>query len=198
MKRASAAGLPAALALFPIPAAAHEVLPGVDGLAGEVLHALAAPELVLCIVATGVAAGRIGWRELPWSLGVLAGAMLAGKAAHILAPQITMFWRAPAIVTLAAGVALAAIPVLPRIAGLTLVAALGLVVAIGVPAEEPGPSGVVRALAAAMTTAALIAAAIAAPVWMVERRFGGVGPQVAGAWIAAIAAMNLALTYRIG
>lgn len=196
MRKRCAAALLAALVLVAPPAAAHEVLPGVDGFAGELLHSLAAPELLLCIVAAGIVAGRLGWRDLPWSLGVLAGAMLAGKAAQILAPQIAMFWRAPAIVTLAAGVAIAAFPAMPRSAGLALAALLGFVVAVGVPAEEPGPAGVVRALSAAMTVSALLAAAIAAPVSIVERRFGGVGPQIAGAWIAAIAAMNLALSFR--
>lgn len=178
------------------PAFAHEALPGVEGFAALVLHPLLVPEQAMCLLVAALIAGRLGSQRLLQSLGAVMFGMLAGKATEILVPQIAVWWRAPMILACAAAAGAASFPRLPSVAGLVATFALGFAAAAGIVAETPGPEGTAQSVAAALLLASALIALVGLPVMWLEAKSAGIGPQIAGAWLFAITAMNIALGFR--
>ncbi|MEC9343438.1 MAG: hypothetical protein VYD64_06300 [Pseudomonadota bacterium] len=191
--RSVAAGIAFLSLLFPASCAqAHEVF-GLTGLPALLLHPLVVPEHAFVLVAVVLVASRMA-RDgfLSTALSLVAG-MLGGKAAHLAMPWLSVFWYAPLVAALAGGLAVTAFGRIGARAGAVLVFTLGFVLSVGLLPEEPTQKALAMTVLAAILTALSCLFALGLPLSRVKGPVGGVLVRVAGAWLAAIAMLNLAL-----
>lgn len=157
------------------------------------LHPLATPEQFLVLVGALLIAGRLPTRVLPSAgLAFIAG-LMAGKGLHLEMAWLAAFWYVPLVAACAAGLAVAAFGHVPPLAGVIAVFLLGFIVAIGIVPDQPTLWGVFEAVAATALSAVILMAIISLPLTRVTSRWGNVMVRVVGAWLAAIAVLNLAL-----
>lgn len=161
------------------------------------LHPFFLSQQLLCLVALCLIAGRAGMRPLPLLLAAFIAGMAVAAVAKATLPGLALFWRAPLVAAASSGAALAAFPRLPPWVAALLAACTGAAIAMDVAPEWPGVSGLAWTVAATAASAILLAGLAGPVLALAERRFGPVPPRVAGAWLLAISAMNLALTYRL-
>lgn len=192
---ATAAGLLAPLLVPPV--AAHEIIDGVTGFASLVLHPFAGVETVLVIAALTIV---VGASERPTLvlvcvLPVVAGAMLGSvlQREAVLWPGL---WRLPLVTAIVLAV-FAASPrraAIPGALGSAFIAAV--IVGLGLIPENPGLAGRLEAGAAAAAALVLGLVVVAWPRSLFGHPIARLAGRVVAAWIAAIAAMGLAVTLR--
>jgi hypothetical protein len=185
------------LLLGPLPALAHEIVPGVMGFASLVLHPFTAVETILVI---GALAFAVGSTECPalvplCCLPAVAGGML-GAALQVEALLWPGLWRLPLFM----GLALGAFAASGRSAGtwgslaITFIAAA--TVGLGVIPEEPGLTGRLKAGAAAAVAIIVGLIVLALPRTFLRHAIARLATRVVAAWIVAIAALGLSVSLR--
>ncbi|MGE0698482.1 MAG: hypothetical protein AB7O57_05245 [Hyphomicrobiaceae bacterium] len=172
----------------------HEIVPGVRGLGSLALHPLVAVDTVLVVLGMALLAGG---GERP--RGLLAGlpAIVLGAVAGVwlqrMALAVPGLWRAPLLVGLGLGLMVAS-GVAP---GWRVTLACWLVsasvVALAVPPEHAGLAGRAEAVAAVTAVLGAAMALVALPRAAISSPLLRIGARVAGAWIAAIAVLGLAV-----
>ncbi len=161
------------------------------------LHPFLVMEQLLCLVAAVLIVGRMGSHNfLRAFLAMLAGTLIA-KAAHIAVPQIAAFWYLPVVFTFVAGIALLSFEKIALLPGMAMIFLLMAAYGVAIIPDEPTPSGLYAALAAALLSAAILFIFPGLQLNRVKSFWGGVLLRVAGAWLAAVSLMYLALAFRI-
>ena len=93
------------------PARAHDLIPGVGGFAGRILHPFIIIEHLLCLIMAALIAGLYGPGSLWRSLAVLIGGVLAGFLSQAVIPIIEQLWMLPLAAALITGLmVLSAVP----------------------------------------------------------------------------------------
>jgi hypothetical protein len=178
------------------PAMAHEAPFGIGGFPGLMLHVLSSAELLLLYAAAALVAGRAGAGNV-WRLALaFAAGILAGKGAHVLLPELQRFWHAPYLAALVCGLAVAGFGRLPIVAGLALVFVPAFVIGVGIVPHEAGDAGLATMTLAAMGAGFVLIALISWPLSRAQGRVGSIAARIAGAWLSAIALLNLALVLK--
>lgn len=195
--RAIAPLLAAVLVLGPSCAAAHEIVPGVSGLASAILHPFVTAEIVLVMVALALLVGAEGWsRALALCAPIIATGAAIGLRLQTALLALPALWMWPMVwagllgLLLASGLRIGRWPTL----GLAFVSAV--TVGLGVPRERPFLSGAIEAWGGATLAMLILAVALALPWAAFESALARSARRVAGAWIAAIAALGLAAALR--
>lgn len=186
-----------ALCLLPGLAVAHEIIPGVTGLPGMVLHPLAVPDYLLCLLTAGLAAARAKGMMLIASPPLFAAGVLAGQFAQGFVPFSTLFLVLSVMACGSLAVFLALLPRIPFSFAAIAIAGLGGVIGIQTVPEGPAIVHRIEAAGGAMIAGALIILLLGWPLAKVTAHWGHVLPRIASAWIAAISMMIFALNYRI-
>jgi hydrogenase/urease accessory protein HupE len=187
----------AALLFSATAAKAHELVPGVTGFPGEMLHPLLIPEFAASFIACTLLAGSAAKERFLILVAVFVAGMVAGKGLLMIAPVLRQFWYAPAIFTLLAGLTVAALRPVPFVAALILILALAFFVSVGLLPEQPGMAGMVRSVTAYSLTGTILLGALGYPLIFVNSQWGGILVRVAGAWLAAVSMLYLAYAWRI-
>lgn len=178
------------------PATAHVLIPGLTGFPSLALHPFASVETLLVIVSLGLAvaaADRVPLRDAS------SAAAMAAMSGAILQPYVLAWpglWRLPLLVALGLGCLAAAGALRPRAVALVAVLLAAGTIGLGVPPERAGMLGTLEAGAGA-AAACCVAIVVA---WLARNAAGSplgrIAIRVAGAWIIAIVALGLAVTFR--
>lgn len=179
------------------PAAAHVIIEGVTGFASLVLHPLVAVDTILVIAALATVVGATERPMLPLlcPLPALVGGVL-GVSLQLQALLWPGLWRLPLVVAIAlAAYAASGRNMAPWGAlAATLIAAT--TVGLGLVPESPDLGGRLEAGAAAAAALLLGLLVLAWPRTMTRHHIARLAGRVMSAWIAAIAALGLAVTLR--
>ncbi|GIL01082.1 MAG: hypothetical protein BroJett030_09810 [Alphaproteobacteria bacterium] len=192
---AAAAAAIASWLVAAVPAAAHEAIPGVTGFAALMLHPLVIAEQLLLVLAAALVAGRMPAAAFASAAFAFIAGLMAGKGAHLAVAWLSAYWYAPLVAALIAGLAVAGLRAIAPLFGVAMVFALAFVLSVGIVPDEPTGAGLVKAVAAAGLTGLAILLVVGLPLTRVRGFRGSVAVRVAGAWIGAIALINLALAY---
>jgi hypothetical protein len=178
-------------------AEAHEIIPGVTGIASLALHPFVAVDLALVLVAaTLLAAGR---GNLP---SLATGAVIVGLAAVpglLLQPHVVAvpgLWRWPLVIAALSGAWLATGLVPPRAILVLAALACGLCLGIGVPPERSGPGGLIEAALGISLAVSVGFTLLGIPRVLLSSPVVALAARIAGSWIAAIAVMALVALSR--
>ncbi|MFZ1813878.1 MAG: HupE/UreJ family protein [Rhizobiaceae bacterium] len=183
------------IALMTAPAMAHELVPGVSGFAGQMLHPILITEQLILLGAMALVAGRMKGMFVQAALAFVAG-IAVGKAAHLAIPWLPLFWYVPLALVLLAGLAVASLPGISVRLGAGLIFLLAGALSIDIIPDQPEPASLGVAVAATLASGLLFLLLVGLPLQKVESRWGKVVIRVAGAWLAAIALLNLALVWK--
>ena len=179
------------------PLAAHEIIDGVTGFASLVLHPLAAVETILVIGALAAVVGAAERPMLPFLCIVpaTAGGTL-GVALQLEALLWPGLWRLPLVIAfvLAVYAASGRPAATSGILAATFLAAI--TVGLGLIPEGSGLAGRLQAGAAAAAALVLGLVVLAWPRALVRHAIARLAGRIVAAWIAAIAALGLAVTLR--
>lgn len=185
------------MAAFPGPADAHEIVPGVGGFAGLMLHPLLLPEQAFCLFASVLLASRVDSREIVWCIGALAAGMLFGRVVILLLPGLRQIWYLPMVAAILAGMTVATFGALPRTVALTGIFLLAATGAIGILPETGGRGALRDAVVAAVLTNGLALLVLALPLTFATGHWAMLAIRAMGAWLAALALLFLAFAWRI-
>ncbi len=186
-----------AATLAPHPLLAHEVIPGITGFPALMLHPFLVMEQLLCLVAAVLVVGRLGAENFLRAFFAMLSAVLLFKGVHIAVLQLGAWWYLPVIITFVAGLTVMAFRRIALLSGLLLIFLLMGAYSVAILPEEATPQGLYAALAAALASAALLFIFPGLLLNRVESFWGGILLRIAGAWIAAISMMYLALAFRM-
>lgn len=180
-----------------VSACAHELIPGVTGFPGEMLHPLLVPEFAASFIACALLAGSAARERFVFLAAIFIAGMVAGKGLLLIAPVVLQLWYAPAICILLAGLTVAALRPVPLVLAIVLILALSFFVSVGLLPEGPGLAGLARSVAAYALTGMILLIALGYPLTLVKSQWGGILVRVAGAWLAAVSILYLAYAWRI-
>jgi urease accessory protein len=188
----------AALLLAADPAHAHDVVAGVGGFYGGLLHPLLVPAHVLALTSLGLLIGQQTPRQRAGLLGLFAASLIAGIMVIVAAFAVTSAGHAILAVTAAAGIAVAvARPVSMLVSGpLAMVA--GAAIALDSVPQEISMLTTLVALIGTAIGAFLLTMLLADLTVYLKRDWQRIGLRVAGSWIAASAILVLALRLARG
>ena len=186
----------AALVLMPAAANGHEAIPGVTGFASQLLHPLVDTEQLFLLVSAAMIAGRMARGSIWSAMFALVAGMLAGKGLHMLVPWLPLVWYAPLLLLAISGLVLAGFSRIAAIPGLGLIAASGAVIAIAIVPDEPTGMSLASALTGTLVSGTVLLLVGGYALQQVQSRWGGIALRIAGAWLAAIAMLNLALVWK--
>lgn len=189
--------LPVAYLLLSAPALAHEVVPGVTGFAGLMLHPILLPEQAMCLAGFLLVTGRMAREDFLVAFTAMLAGLAIGKALNIAAPGLSTFWYMPAVLALIAGLSVATFARIRAVLGVFLVFLLSFFLSVAIVPETPTMNGVYTAVFAAMATSTIAMLLVGYPLTYVKSRWGGILIRVGGAWLAAIAALFLAFAIRM-
>jgi hypothetical protein len=178
-------------------ALAHPVIEGIAGFPALMLHPFVIPEQFMCLAGACLVAGRLLPGNFLRTLAAALSGILAGKAAQLALPAITTFWYAPMILTAIAGLVVASFSRISVLPGLFLVFLLMAAFGVAVLPESPPPWGLYEALAASALSALLVLCVAGLPLSAIFSFAGKVAVRIAGAWLAAISLMYVALAWRL-
>jgi hypothetical protein len=122
---------------------------------------------------------------------------MAGKAAHLAIPWLSMYWFMPMVFTLAAGLTIAIFRRVAVLPGLAIIFLLMFAYSVAIVPEEATASGLYQALSAAMLTAGLVFVTASLPLTFVATEWGSIAIRIAGAWVAAVSLLYVALSWRL-
>jgi len=184
------------VALFSsLPAHAHDVIPGVSGFVGRILHPFIITEHLFCLILAGLIAGLYGPRVIWISLGLLLGGILIGFLAQSVIPIISWLWMLPLGAAMIAGLmVLSAAPIGAQF-WVGIIFMLGFSVGL-----ETDPEGVffmdkLRTLGGLVLAGGAVLLTIGWPLQGTERSWVRILARVVSSWITAIAMLVLALSF---
>lgn len=178
-------------------AEAHEIIPGVTGIASLALHPFVAVDLALVVVATALLAAGRG--NLPALATAAAVVCLAAVPGLLLQPHVVAvpgLWRWPLAIAALSGAWLATGVAPPRPVLAVAALACGLCLGIGVPPERSGPGGLTEAALGIALAVTASFAALGVPRLLFSGPLAALAPRIAGSWISAIAVMALVALSR--
>jgi len=176
------------------PAQAHDVVAGVGGFSGGLLHPLLVPAHALALVALGLTLGQPG-RLRYAGLLLFAAGLAAGIALIVTAFAITTDLAVLAVAAVA-GIALAVGRPLPLAMSGPLAVVAGLAIALDSVPEEISMQTTFLALVGTAISATLAVMLVAGLARRLARDWQRIGLRIAGSWIAASAILVLAV--RLG
>ena len=173
---------------------AHDVIPGVSGFAGRVLHPFIITEHMLCLILVGFIAGLYGPLSLWKSLGILVAGLLFGFASQLIIPIIDVIWMAPLAMAMLAGLLVLTAP--PLGVGVWLVIIFALAFVVGLETDPEGAFVIdwVQTLAGLMVAGALLLVLLGWPLRNASQPWVSIVARVVSSWIVAIAVLVLALS----
>ena len=185
----------------PLPAAAHDAITlfgvAVTGFPAAMLHPFLTPDQALLLVAIALVIGRMESRAFFSVAAAFVAGLLAARATLFAITWMTAFWYAPLVATLIGGALAAIFRRIDTRLGLVAVFVFGFVLSTGLVPDEPTPRGLMIALAGAVVSGLAVMAIVGLPLTKVTSRWGGVLIRVAGAWLMAVAVINLALVIEM-
>ena len=180
----------AALVLAATPAQAHDVVLGISGLSGGLLHPLLVPSHALTLVALALLVGQQAQRR-DALVALFAGGMIAGLVAIVSAFAADRANDAVLAVAAVAGLAVAlARPLWPAAA--IVAAAAGIAIELDSVPQEISMTTTFLALVATIVSAVVAVLVVSAFAASWCRQWQRIGMRVAGSWIAAIAKIGRA------
>src|SRR5262245_2438480 len=174
------------------PAFAHDIVPGVGGFAGGVLHALLVPAHLMALVGLGLLAGRLAngrfAAEVTFAVALIAGlGTIAFGTGETPAPVVLLG------VSALCGVLVASALSIPS----PLVWLMAIVTGVAVGLDSPPDAISIReaylTMAGVWVGAVLVLLVIAEAAARLTRPWQLIGLRVLGSWIAASAILVLAL-----
>jgi urease accessory protein len=174
-------------------AIAHDVVPGVRGFYGGLLHPLLVPTHLLALVALGLFIGQQPHgQRIALTITFIIG-LAVGLAAIASAVGETLASEALTIGTGIAGVLVVLATPPPRIASSFLLAATGASLGLDSPPNEVLIRLAIVALIGTGLGATILLMALTAGVTHVRGEWQLIGVRVVGSWVAASAILVLAL-----
>lgn len=176
---------------------AHEVIPGVVGLASAALHPFLATEIVLVMVASALlAASGERWRTLVWCSAATAAGVAIGMGLQVPLLAVPGLWRWPLAVALGLGLAVASGIRFGETARIAMVVVAAVAVGLGTPRERPFLSGAAEAWAGSVLALHVVGVVLAIPLLRFPHPALRIAARAIGSWIAAISALGLAVAFR--
>ena len=175
---------------------AHDVIPGVSGFAGRVLHPFIITEHMLCLILAGFIAGLYGPLSLWKSLGILVAGLLVGFTSQLIIPIIDVIWMLPLASAVLAGLLVLSAPPLAIRVWLAIIFALGFAVGLETDPEGAFVIDWVQTLAGLMVAGALLLVLLGWPLGNASQSWVGIVARVVSSWIVAIAVLVLALNFN--
>src|SRR5262245_7344314 len=177
--------------LLAAPAQAHDVIFGVGGVPGGLLHPLLVPSHALTLMALALLIGQQTQRRVVlvvlFALGMIAGLIVIVSAFAVDRAN-------DAVLAIAAVTGLAVALVRPLwLAAAVLAAAAGIAIELDSVPQEISMTTAFLALTATVFSAVLAVLVVSALAASWHRHWQRIGMRVAGSWIAALAILNLAL-----
>ena len=183
-----------ALALMAEPASAHEIIPGVTGFPGGLLHPVLVPAHLMTLIGLGLLAGHSKARLV--AVLVFAAALIGGLGAIALGTGET---RAPLVmlgVAAICGLLVAAALPIPRLIVWLIAAVAGVAIGLDSPPDVISIRMAYVIMLGTWLGAVLVLTILAELAARVRRDWQLIGLRVLGSWIAASAILVLAL--RLG
>lgn len=177
-------------------ASAHDMIPGVGGFVGRILHPFIIIDHFVCLVLAGLIAGLYGPKSIWLSLASLIGGVIAGYLLQAVIPIIEIFWMLPLASALVAGLmVLGAVPLGP-FRWLGVIIALGTAVGL-----ETDPEGVlfidrIDTLGGLVIAAAILLLIIGWPLSRASNPWISIMARIVSSWISAVAGLVLALNFQ--
>ena len=174
------------------PASAHDIVPGVGGFAGGVLHALLVPTHVMALLGLGLLAGRLSNGRLIAEVA-FAAALMGGLGAIALgtgetpAPLVL-----PGVSALCGALVAGALPVPSPLVWLMAIVT-GVAVGLDSPPDAISLREAYVMMAGVWLGAVLVLVLVAEAAARLTRPWQLIGLRVVGSWIAASAILVLAL-----
>ncbi len=191
MKRAVLAAT--LLLLATAAASAHNVIPGIGGFSGGLLHPLLVPAHVLTLIALGLMTGAFGTRTGVYLLLAIVAGALAAFALIALAYSATQAETLVLVLGAVAGLILATNVTIPAPALAVVTAAASVAVIFDSVPPVLSVSETAASLAGTALSAILLVTAAALVARAIPQNVRTIAVRVAGSWIAASAIMVLAL-----
>jgi len=167
----------------------------VTGFPALMLHPFVVPEQMLLVAGAALVAGRMETKALATAPFAFVAGMAAGKVGHLAMPALAVFWQAPLVAACLAGLMVAAFGSIRSWVGADAIFLLAFVLSVGLVPETPGVLPLVEAVVATALTGLAILVGIGLPLSRVRSGWGRVLVRVAGAWLAAVALLNLVLAW---
>ena len=178
-------------------AQAHQVVPGVGGFPGLMLHPIALAHQLACLVTAGLVVARSRPAMLMPSMLAFGAALFAAQAARAAMPAIVAgYWLVALAAIVIAAIAAALLPRMPDWIAVGTTAVLGAVVGLDTMGEGPSLSQRLEAGLASAAAGAIVIAAIGGALSGRAQEWVEIGVRVVAAWVAAAAVMVLAFGLR--
>jgi urease accessory protein len=174
-------------------AVAHNVVPGVGGFAGGLLHPLLVPTHVIAIAGLGLLAGQQVAAMRRWLLAMFAAGLLMGIFAIVLAFATEAAELVLLLCAAVAGLLTATARPTPVLLAAPLVAVAGAALELDSVPDEISMQATMLALVGTAMGALLALVVVAAISADRTRQWQRIGVRVLGSWIAASAILVLAL-----
>ena len=195
MTRCAPAMFAAAFMLAAGPAAAHTIIEGVRGFPGGALHAILVPANLLALLAVGLLAGEAGG-AIRVAASVGAGCLSACVLIVLAYSTARAEWALLGLAAMAGLLLAGAIRVPSPLLAMLGAIAGAAVTFESVPATISVPETLLSLAGTALAAIALVAA-LAFALAVAPDGARRIGLRIAGAWIAASAAMVLALRLAV-
>lgn len=151
----------------------------------------------MCLAGFLLIVGRMAREDFLVAFAAMLAGLATGKALDVVTPGISQFWYMPAVFALIAGLSVAVFGRIRAAPGVFLVFLLSFALSVAIVPEIPTMNATYAAVLAAMATCTIAMLLVGYPLTLVESRWGGILIRVAGAWLAAIAALFLAFAFRL-
>jgi urease accessory protein len=187
------ATLVATLALAATPALAHDVVPGVGGFTGGLLHPLLVPAHLLAVAAFGLFAGQQPRRTSAGLLALFTASLIAGMIAIVSAVSPVYQGEVVLAVAAIAGLLVAlARPVTPLFS-VPLIVIAGIAIMLDSVPDDMSMQRTFLALVGTGIATVVAIVLIAEAARALRRDLQRIGVRILGSWIAASAILVLAL-----
>jgi urease accessory protein len=183
----------AALLIAMSPAHAHDVIRGVGGFYGGLLHPVLVPAHALALVTLGLLIGQQTPRRRAGLLATFAASLVLGIG--LIVAAFAVFYADYAVLGVAAvaGLAVAIARPLPLVVACPLMAIAGVALELDSVPQEISMLATFLALTGTAVAAFLITLFLADLTVYLRRDWQRIGVRVVGSWIAASAILVLAL-----
>jgi len=187
------AAVVAALALTATPALAHDLVPGVSGLTGGLLHPLLVPAHLMALAALGLFLGQQPRRTSAGLLAVFTASLIIGVIAIVSA--VSPVYQGDVVLAVAAiaGLLVALARPITALLSLSLIAIAGIVLMLDSVPHEMSMQTTFLALVGTVIAASIMITLVAEAGRALTRDWQRIGVRIVGSWIAASAILVLAL-----
>jgi urease accessory protein len=182
-----------AAAFSATPAFAHDVVPGVGGFYGGLVHPLLVPAHVLALVGVGLLIGGQPRRIGAGLTAVFAAALIVGVVAIVAAVSPMYQDDVVLLVAAASGILVALARPITALIGFPLVVIAGIALMLDSVPHEISMQTTFLALVGTVIAAFILTSLIVEVARAATRDWQRIGIRILGSWIAASAILVLAL-----